>query len=572
MTPILLAALFSSSPAAAADLDIDVSGYLQTDLRFRVGEAPTGPWYAPFPHQPGIVRNQNILNTKLTAKKGKFSGRADLDLVMIGLPDPLKGIDGLSSRRSLDPFRIEAHALYIEAHDLLFKGVDFRIGQQLAQFGVGDQFNPTNTLNANDVEDPLLFGDQQANLMARMDITPGNSNWTLTGVLVPVFRPALVPPSGILGLANVSRLPFGEDELRWRVHSERELAKNVFDTPTVVDQVIPDLPAPDLNNMQFGARIGGWVGGQDIALSYYRGFSDIPQAATTHSVQQVAEQCNPLDDTDCIVGTINNEVKLNYPRMQVAGFNMAGEMNPLGWIHSSIQPIGYRIEAAVVFPERQEIILTSDDISFGIAGQEAGEYEYELAAGGRPTIVDTRPFAKWVVGLDYTFGAHVYVNTQWVHGMLDEFGAGDFIQPGKVVRDGGVDTDSVETTACALTRNGEKCAWETLRSRLGDYAVVGIDINFLRTAGLFRMFAIVDLTGAVEERWSAEDNARVQTVHGPFSSKGFGMVIYPQLSYNLGNGLELSGGALVQLGPETGKFGDPAAGGSLIWTRARYSF
>ena len=34
-------------------------------------------------------------------------------------------------------------------------------------------------------------------------------------------------------------------------------------------------------------------------------------------------------------------------------------------------------------------------------------------------------------GLDfYTFGRHVYLNAQWVHGTFDEFGAGDFIQRG----------------------------------------------------------------------------------------------------------------------------------------------
>ena len=62
--------------------------------------------------------------------------------------------------------------MYIEARDLFVKGLDFRIGQQLVQWGVGDQFNPTNTLNANDVEDPLLFGEQQANLMALLEYTP----------------------------------------------------------------------------------------------------------------------------------------------------------------------------------------------------------------------------------------------------------------------------------------------------------------------------------------------------------------------------------------------------------------
>ena len=149
------------SMATAAEPEIDFSGRFQTDLRFRVTEINNSPWYSPTPYQPEVVRNQNIFKGRVEAKSGKFSGVAELDFVMIGTPDLVTGLDALSSRRTLDPFRIEAHAMYIEARDLFVKGLDFRIGQQLVQWGVGDQFNPTNTLNANDVEDPLLFGSSK---------------------------------------------------------------------------------------------------------------------------------------------------------------------------------------------------------------------------------------------------------------------------------------------------------------------------------------------------------------------------------------------------------------------------
>ena len=132
----------STSTAAAEDVEIDYSGYFQTDLRFRLGGNTAGSWVAPAPEPYGVVRNQSILKSRLTATAGKFSGVADIDLVMIGWPDPTPDIGSLSSRRLIDPFRIEAHALYIEARDLL-PGLDLRLGQQLAQFGVGDQFNPT---------------------------------------------------------------------------------------------------------------------------------------------------------------------------------------------------------------------------------------------------------------------------------------------------------------------------------------------------------------------------------------------------------------------------------------------
>jgi len=65
---------------------------------------------------------------------------------------------------------------------------------------------------------------------------------------------------------------------------------------------------------------------------------------------------------------------------------------------------------------------------------------------------------------------------------------------------------------------------------------------------------------------------RVVTTHSPFSKEGFSAVIYPDFNYNFGNGLELGLGALIQLGKEYTKFGDAAAGGSLIFTRGRFSF
>jgi hypothetical protein len=57
-----------------------------------------------------------------------------------------------------------------------------------------------------------------------------------------------------------------------------------------------------------------------------------------------------------------------------------------------------------------------------------------------------------------------------------------------------------------------------------------------------------------------------------YTQKGFSAVVYPEIGYNFSNGLEVGLGFLLQLGEEYTKFGDPAAGGSLAWARARFSF
>jgi hypothetical protein len=102
--------------------------------------------------------------------------------------------------------------------------------------------------------------------------------------------------------------------------------------------------------------------------------------------------------------------------------------------------------------------------------------------------------------------------------------------------------------------------------------VIGVDLKFLNDNALLRLFTIWDVTGVEEEHWDRERKERVRTTHSIFSKEGFSAILYPEFNYNFGNGLELAVGALIGLGEDYTKFGDPAAGGDLIWTRGRFSF
>jgi hypothetical protein len=567
------------STAQAQETKFDFSGRFQSDLRFRLltGTDPVAPWWAPPDLPPNILRNQNVVNTRMVAKNGKFRGVAEFDFVLDGYPHEITALSQLSDRTVIEPLRIEAHALYIEGRDVGVKGLDLKIGQQIVQFGVGDQFNPTNTFNPNDVEDVLLFGDQMANIMARADY--GIGNWTATGVLVPVFKPSLIPATGPLALSAIERLPFQSEELRWRIHSEASLGKTLG-YPTIVGPVNVDLPEPSPETMQFGFNLGGFVGMHDVSMSYYNGFGDVPLATATHTTQEVGEICKGPKERHCINGLLVNEVTLEYPEIQVLGYNMAGELNPLPFLKDFV-PFGYRAEVAVVFPKKVRTKLTQDELVLGVMTQPAGEYDYnvETPGGRRPVVLDDTPYAKWVLGLDYTLGKHVYINGQWVHGMLDEFGAGDnLFQDGVVVRDARV----IEGTNCNVpfpgfdrANNeppGQECVVEKLRAKQSDLAVVGVDINFASRQGQLRLFTITDLTGVKIEQWDAGAGERVRTEHGAFSKQGYSGVLYPELMWNFGNGFDLATGALFQLGKKYTKFGDPANGGSFAYTRARYAF
>ena len=567
--------------AEASEPEYSFAGRIQHDLRFRILEErdPTGPWYDPPQLMPGINRNQLMLNTKFKVKSGRFRGVSDLDLVMIGYPATLNTLGDLSNRTLLEPYRLEFHGLYVEGRDMLVPGLDLRIGQQKVQFGVGDQFNPTNTFNPNDVEDVLLFGDQMANIMLRADYALGN--WTATGVAIPVFKPSLIPSTGPLALASISRLPFYEEELRWRIHSEADLGKQLG-YPTVIGDVKIQQPEPSLENMQYGFNIGGFVGMHDVALSYYNGFADVPIAVASHTTQTTDPRCRGRFEQQCIEGELLNNVTLTYPEIQVIGYNMSGEVNPFALFSDKLAPLGYRAEVAVVFPKAYQTTLTQDTINFGLLSQPAGEYDYalETPGGERPVVLDDTPYGKWVLGLDYTLGSAVYLNAQWVHGMLDEFGAGDnLFQDGQVVRGASVDREvPCNVPIPGVPRDetspipGEQCVTEILRARMSDLAVIGVDLYFDNGNGLIRLFTITDLTGARYESYDAGKGERVQERYGAFTKNGYSQVLYPMTEYKFGDGFALQTGALIQLGKRYTKFGDPANGGSFVYTQARYAF
>ncbi|HOX43518.1 MAG TPA: hypothetical protein PK668_07970 [Myxococcota bacterium] len=559
-------------------------GRVQTDLRFRVigkrmgsyytrPEAPYGPFEAP----TGVSRNENTFKLKLDAVYGRFGAKLDMDFVYLGMPDKVNGVEDLSERGKVDPFYLQAHAAYIEATDLFFDGLDLRVGQQLVQWGMADQFNPTNNLNSADMEDILLFGEQMANLMVKLDYSPLDS-LTLSGVLVPIYKPALLPRTGPLALAASDRMPMSETRLRHRLIFEKALGSDLAGYETVVATASPILPDTSFENMQAGGRIGlstDWI---DAALSYYYGRNDFPVPMRNYTVQDATIICDPDNGADCISGRLMTEVSLTYPRQHVFGLNAAGEI-PLDWMVDQLGGIGWRLELGVYLPEKIRMELSQAEITLAGQVQPAGEYDYDgdgQPGGPRPTVVDDQPFVKWTLGLDYSFGRWVYLNLMWVHGMVDEFGAGDFFSEGWNVRQSGLmEGTEGEILPCLLANArevcGERMAHEVFRPKIGDYLAVVIDTKFLEDRGLFRLFFMWDLSGYYESFYDEAQGKRVQKYLSLFGD-GFSAILYPELDYNFGNGLELSVGALFQFGKDYTKFGDPAAGGSLVWTRARYSW
>jgi hypothetical protein len=588
----LAAALLALAlPGRAAAVDLDFSGKIQTDLRLRPVSVDAGPFYNRLSVPSGVSLNQNLLRAKMVAKEGNFTGVADLEFVWLGYSREIQDVTDLSRVDKVSPYFLRVKNLFVEAKDLGLKGLDLRIGQQVVAWGTGDQFNPTNNLNSTDLYDPLLFGELVPNLMIRMDYA-FKGKWTLSGVLVPIFKPAILPSWGGIAMAFPDRVPLVDDSLRRRLQVEQAaIAGPLADAlsgigiyapryGTIVASARPVLPETSFNNMQGAVRLAGVIKEQDVALSYYVGRTDMPHPYLNISRQVPGQICDPLNPSRCVDGTMQTSTYLGFPRMQVVGLNMSGQFNPLKWISKKIESLGYRLEVGLFFPQASSLTLLQDQIDMGSFYQQpAGEYAY----GGdyvdsqghvvkHPNVVDSTPFLKWTAGLDYTFNEHVYANVQWVHGFVDEFGAGDFIHKGWYAAKGGVTSQPGDTLACLATQNGTNCAREILRPRLGDYLVLGVDLKFREERVLLRLFTIWPLNGVVDDHYDEAKGKRVQTKHNMFTPEGFSAVIYPELNYNFRNGLELGLGALFMLGRDSTKFGDPATGGTLVFGRARYSF
>lgn len=582
----LPALLMAAVPLAGA-VDWTVGGHVQTDIRYYTDDINVGKWYAPLGNDAGFSRNQNLLKGRIQGRGDNARLMIDADLVLMGFPDTIDSTFALSRREIVDPFRYEVHEAYGEAYDVLIPKLDLRVGQQKIQWGVGDQFNPTNNLNADDLEDPLLFGDQLGNVMVRADYTP-IPELTFAAVAVPIFKPALLPGTGDIALGLTDRIPVHDARVRRELYAFNGLVDDTLGWPTIVDSVSPTMPANDLSNMQWSLRAAGQIGMHDLALSWYDGRFDFPVANQNHTVASPGQECNPNDPEDCINGRLLTDAGVEFPKMRVAGLNATGEVNPFGWIHDSIMPLGYRLEVAWILPEATRIAVTNDELALGIYTQPEGEYDYGLPGGARPLVVPADDFLKWTLGLDYTFGAHLYVNAQWVHGMPDEWGAGDWLMgPSYVSRKAVLTTNADGNPDCNLLSvlgdtKGEPCVKEWLRPRVGDYAVVGSDIMWNQGRSLLRLFAIVDMTpilidepGAIEDGEtfaSWEDVPRKTTTYKWSTPTARSMVLYPELSHKLGNGFEMAAGAVVMVGESWTKFGDPATGGTQVFTRARYSF
>ncbi len=511
--------MLGASMSARADLvDFKFGGQIASDIRYRLGGAtiPAADAEAPFPSQQrllgyGFSRNENLIKAQLSMTiADRVKAVADVDFYWYGYSD-VRDIDSLTLRERVDPYRLDADAAYIDIYHILPK-LDLRIGRQIVVWGAADKFSPTNNLNSLDFSDPLLFGKSIANQMIRFDWNPWR-DLIITAVWVPIFRPAQLPRTAPLAVTQIERFAPVQD-----VSFQNQLRRFEILLPPPGIRATALQPDPSIENSQIGVRIAGRLLGQDLSLSYYRGRFGLPVPAAA------------ISQAD---GTVDAYVM--WPRMQVLGLDVAGSIKKLNGL-------GYWVEAGLFFP--QEVTYAVYNWIDNPRAPAHGPITYKYVDGQfqstpgvlpenqRGVVIPSTPFLKLTAGFDYSFNKYIYGNFQYVHGFIDEFGAGT-------------------TTFSRSTNLSDPARRE---SRIGEYLVLGTDVKVFNDALLLRFFGAFKIPDIGDE------------------DPKFTAVLFPQAVWSVWDATELTLGAFVFLGPRDSKFGDPVAGASEIFAKAKFTY
>lgn len=476
------AALVVASVASVACMA--TTAHAQTKLRFR-GYVESDVRFVPN-DELSFERVQGTLFGKARLRLGKHVGAvADLRFIFTEQANP-QGFTGLVDREQLDPWRLESDELYVAFYNMGLDGLDLKIGRQQIIWGTADRFHPISNFNPLDTEDPLAFGQVIGNEMISLKYSPyvfaGDedepyfSELSIELVFVPFFKPAQLPASAEVGFTD-------QAELERR--ADTPLVKKLLDQQKVLlgtgwsFDYLPSVKLPERNmrNSMYGARVGFNLADVDWGFSYFRGTDDFPRAEKIDVKVPEAKHADSY-------------ITLTYPKMHVLGIDAATSL-------PFLDGLGLWAEVGVTFHD--DLYRVIDSSAIGVPS----DLEVEIEGGS---------FVKATVGMDYTPLPFWYINIQYLHGFLDEFGSGN----------------------------------------LENYLVAGMDFKLAHDVVLIRLFGIVNL----------DDGSFVlfpQLTFTPFSG---GEITLAAFLFS----------SLLSDSDPSKKFESPAVGDSTILLKARASF
>ena len=344
----------------AQESPLRLSGDLLTDQRLLL--QAENPW----------AWNENRLTAKLDlSMAGSSKFHSEVWVRNIGLPQITSSSD-LYNKGIIDPYNLEIREAYVQLNGFLTKNLDMTIGRQCIAWGTADVINPTDNLNPYDFEDILDFGRHRGSDAIKLQYYL-NNEFSLEGIFIPFFQPANFP----VGI-------FAES-----LNSSMEMPPGI-----VLRGYSDTLIMPKYNlgeSASAGVRFKGFIGGVDFSLSYVWGRDGLPYNTGNTII--------PID----IQGGVNVNAQLTYERNHIIGADLA----------TSIAGIGIWAEAAAFIP-REDIVMSND-----VSAQFPLSPDPVIIDS---TILEAKPYVKFVVGGDYFFTEGSYLNLQYMHGFIHERG------------------------------------------------------------------------------------------------------------------------------------------------------
>jgi hypothetical protein len=350
---IILIVIISCFSVLSAESGIDLNGYFQTDNRMLIKDDHNFSWHEyrldlQFEAYPSD--NTHFFSEIWLRSIGNFNIKTSSDL---------SEIDKIASSN------LYFKEAYLDVYGFLCKDLDVRIGRQRVTWGTADKLNPTDNLNPDDLEDMWDFGRHLSSDGLKATYYLGD--YELSTVYIPKFAPAVLPGGEwATALSPSFDLPVG---LALRNYSDRVI-----------------MPENNLKEQSIiGTKFSGTLFKYDLSVSYIYGRDYLPLINKA--------KFTPVD----ALGTIDISAEMIFPKMHIAGFDLAGALGNIGiWA-----------ETAIFFPE--EIMLSTDLSELGMGIQES-------------VALDDEPYIKYVFGGDYTFTNGIYVNAQYLHGFIHERG------------------------------------------------------------------------------------------------------------------------------------------------------
>ncbi len=387
-TAALLAALltFTASTIMAYDIcdlqeDVESSGYLMTNGIYRMD--PDTP-----EQKPTYEMKLNLAADLADWGAAKLSFRV--------------AHDGTVHHPSSDNIFMEYNKVFQDKRqyidideaymDVYLDSADLRFGIQKFAWGRIDGLSPVDNLNTiNSMRGPLS-GEMDAKIGVPAFKANIFSDWFNTELAwIPVVIPARLPTYEERWFPTMMRLPSHIDSGPMGL------------IPMLTTYQDIDMPAITLANSELGVRFSKYIGGWDLALSYYNGFD--PQPSFDSPTDIIVTLKDPLAfDTDTFVVGYANPV---LARMQVLGLDFSTTAGPctirgeLAYLHKKrFNRLMDDIIDEMMTPQFQQDILDEFFRRYIDSGGTAFRQSFRVV----PDVGVKYNVMEYGLGLDYLVG------------------------------------------------------------------------------------------------------------------------------------------------------------------------